>query len=186
MFTTVTLDIATPADATLLANLLEFYTHDLSAAFPDVALGPDGRFGYPHLPRYWAEPDGRFAYLIRTDGHTAGFVLATRGSPAASLSVPGLPVAEDAAEFDVAEFFVLRRYRRAGVGQRAAALLWRRLPGRWTVRVGAANPDALAFWTRVVHDAAGGGPVAVTRLGGPGAAGWHVLAFDATARRDGA
>lgn len=171
---TLTLDAAASADATLLANLLELYIQDLSAAFRDIPLGPDGRFGYPPLPRYWAEPDRRFAYLIRADGRTAGFVLATRGSP----------VGDDPEVFDVAEFFVLRRFRRAGVGRRAAALLWRRHPGRWTVRVGAANPQALAFWERVVRDAADGGPVAVVRPGDPGARGhWHVFAFDAAAAR---
>jgi hypothetical protein len=61
----VTLDSATPADAALLSNLLELYTHDLSAAFPSVELGPDGRFGYGKLPLYWTEPDRRFPFLIR-------------------------------------------------------------------------------------------------------------------------
>ena len=85
---TVSLDAATAADDTLLANLLELYIHDLSAAFPDVALGPDGRFGYPPLPLYWSEPDRRFAYLIRVDGRTAGFVLATRGWCQTSFPLP--------------------------------------------------------------------------------------------------
>ena len=90
---------ATPSDSTLLANLLELYIHDLSAAFPDVQLGPDGRFGYPRLPLYWSERDRRFPFLITCDGRAAGFALATRGSPAA----------EDPAVLDVAEFFVVRR-----------------------------------------------------------------------------
>lgn len=38
---------ATEAEHTLLSNLLELYIHDLSALFPQVRLGPDGRFGYP-------------------------------------------------------------------------------------------------------------------------------------------
>jgi predicted acetyltransferase len=163
---TVSLHAATAADDTLLANLLELYIHDLSAAFPDVALGPDGRFGYPPLPRYWAEPDRRFAYLIRAEGRVAGFVLATRGSPAAV----------DPDVYDVAEFFVLRRDRRAGVGRRAAGLLWRRHPGRWVVRVSEANTGGLAFWRGVVAEAAGGRVTESTRAGG--AAPWRVLAFD--------
>ena len=110
----VTLDSATLADAELLSNLLELYTHDLSAAFPNVQLGPDGRFGYDKLPRYWTEPDRRFPFLIRCDGRVAGFALATRGSP----------VVADPNVFDVAEFFVLRQYRRSGVGREAAFLLW--------------------------------------------------------------
>ena len=35
---------------------------------------------------------------------------------------------------DVAEFFVLRRYRRSGVGRSAAFLIWKHFPGTWTVR----------------------------------------------------
>ena len=131
----VTLDPATLADAELLSNLLELYTHDLSAVFPNVQLGPDGRFGYDKLPRYWTEPDRRFPFLIRCDGRIAGFVLATRGSP----------VVADPDVLDVAEFFVLRQYRRSGVGREAAFLLWNRFPGMWTVRVSEGNSGAVSF-----------------------------------------
>lgn len=162
----VTLHDAGEADATLLANLLELYSHDLSAAFPHVALGPDGRFGYPRLPQYWAEPDRRFAFLIRADGQTAGFVLATRGSP--EVSSPDV--------LDVAEFFVLRQFRGAGVGRRAAERLWQRLPGRWVVRVSGANADGLAFWRRVIDEAAVGDVETFTRPGSP--AEWHVFVFE--------
>ena len=119
----VSLVAATPADATLLANLLELYIHDLSGVF-DVTLGADGRFGYPRLPLYWSEPDRRFAFLIRCDERVAGFALATRGSPAVS----------DPDVLDVAEFFVMRRYRRSGVGRAAAFLLWNRIAGNWLIR----------------------------------------------------
>src|SRR3954468_13353929 len=121
----VVLDVATPADATLLSNLLELYIHDLSAAFPNVELGADGRFGYGKLPLYWSEPERRFPFLIRCGARIAGFVLATRGSPAS----------EDPDVFDGPEFFVMRRHRRSGVGRQAAFLLWNRLAGRWIVRV---------------------------------------------------
>ena len=131
---------ATQADHALLSNLLELYIHDLSAVFPQVQLGVDGRFGYPKLPLYWSEPEKRVAYLIEQDATLAGFILVTRGSP----------VSSDPDVHDIAEFFVLRRYRGSGVGQRAAFLLWRERPGKWTVRAAEANPDAVAFWGRVV------------------------------------
>ena len=132
----VSLDVATPADSVLLGNLLELYIHDMSEVFRHVELGPDGRFGYKHLPLYWSEPDRRFAFLIRYDGRIAGFCLVTRGSPAVS----------DPDVLDLAEFFVIRQYRRGGVGQQAAFLLWHRLPGTWIVRVLEANRGARAFW----------------------------------------
>jgi len=135
------LDPATRDEMPVLANLLELYIHDLSETFPVV---PDatGRFGYERLPLYWQEPGRRFPFLIRFDGELAGFVLATRGSPAT----------DDPEDLDVAEFFVMRRHRRAGVGRDAAFALWDELPGRWIVRVSEGNLRARPFWERVVDE----------------------------------
>ena len=161
----VVLEAATPADATLLSNLLELYIHDLSAAFPSVELGPDGRFGYKDLALYWSEPERRFPFLIRCDGRVAGFALAKRGSPAT----------EDPEVYDVAEFFILRRHRRSGVGHRAAVLLWNRFPGRWIVRVSEGNLGALPFWAGVIADFTGGAAMEFKRPGSPHA--WRVFSF---------
>lgn len=162
----VTLERAAAADRPLLANLLELYVHDVSDVFTEVALGADGRFGYPKLPLYFSEPARRFPFVIRSDGGVAGFVLATRGSSAA---------AEPDAH-DVAEFFVLKRYRRAGVGEAAAFLLWRRLPGKWTVRVAERNASGLAFWSRTVAKFTHGAALERTVPGEPRA--WRVFSFE--------
>src|SRR4051794_28266456 len=135
----VTLDAAALEDATLLANLLELYQHDLSAAF-QVDVGADGRFGYDKLPLYWSEPQRRFPYLIRSDNRIAGFAFATLGSPAS----------DDPTMHDVAEFFVLRKHRRGGIGARAAHLLFDRHPGPWSVRVFERNRGALEFWNSAI------------------------------------
>jgi predicted acetyltransferase len=137
---TVTLEAMTRDDSTLVGNLLELYIHDLSAIFVDVELGADGRFGYPHLGSYLSGASDRFPFLIRCDGRVAGFILARRGSP----------VAEDPLVLDVAEYFVLRRFRGLGVGRSAAKLLWDNLRGAWTIRAAAVNPRAVAFWRSVV------------------------------------
>jgi len=143
----VTLELATERDATLLANLLELYIHDLSEVFP-IELGVDGRFGYASLPLYWSRPDTHFAFLFRLNSRIAGFALVTRGSPATS----------DLQDLDLAEFFVLRSYRRSGIGRIAASLLFDRLPGHWVVRVSEANSAAVPFWedtiSRYTHGAA--------------------------------
>ncbi|WP_437937564.1 GNAT family N-acetyltransferase [Sorangium sp. So ce341] len=170
-FNTVALEEATSADAPLLSNLLELYIHDLSDVFPGLHLGPDGRFGYDKLPLYWSERERRFAFVIRYDGRVAGFVLATRGSPAA----------DNPDVLDVAEFFVLRRYRRSGVGRRAAVLLWQRFPGEWTVRVSEGNAGALAFWRGVVTELTGGAATETTRPGRPHP--WRVFSFESAPER---
>jgi predicted acetyltransferase len=162
----VVLDVATPRDDALLSNLLELYLHDLSEAFPVIELGADGRFGYEKLALYWSEPERRFAFFIRFEGRVAGFVLAMRGSPAT----------DDPDVFDVAEFFVLRRHRRSGVGRQAAFLLWNRFPGRWIVRVSEGNPGALRFWADIIAEYTNGEAMQFERSGNPHA--WRVFSFD--------
>jgi len=162
----VVLNAVSPADATLLANLLELYLHDLSEAFPAIELGADGRFGYDYLPLYWSEPDRRFPFLIQSGGRVAGFVLAMRGSP----------MSDDPEVLDISEFFVLRHYRRSGVGRRAAFLVWDQLPGRWIVRVAEGNSGALAFWTGIVDEYSHGRASVTSRPGTPSA--WRVFSFD--------
>jgi predicted acetyltransferase len=149
----------------VLRNLLELYVHDLSEIFPQARVGPDGRFGYEHLPRYFAEPDRRFPFLIRAGGELAGFALAMRGSPAT----------DDPGDLDVAEFFVLRGHRRAGVGRAAAPLLWDRIAGRWIVRCSFANRAGLPFWEGVIREYTGGAFDSRELPGSPNP--WRVFSF---------
>jgi predicted acetyltransferase len=166
----VTLERATPDLAPQLANLLELYIHDMSAIF-SLDVGGDGRYGYARLPLYWSEPDTRYPFLIKSGPQLAGFALATRGSP----------ITANPTDLDVAEFFVLRRYRRSGVGRQAACALWDALPGQWIVRVSEANRGGLAFWRDVVHDYTNGTGTESTRPGHPH--GWRVFTLASTARR---
>jgi predicted acetyltransferase len=163
----VALEVATADRALLLSNLLELYVHDMSEIFP-LEVGADGRFGYGRLPLYWSEPEKRFAFLIRSGSRLAGFVLATRGSPAT----------DDPDHLDVAEFFVLRGFRRTGVGRQAAFLLWDRLPGQWVVRVSEANRAGLPFWHAIVQEYTGGAFSESKHPGGPH--GTRVFSFRST------
>jgi predicted acetyltransferase len=129
---------AAPEQEPILANLLELYAHDFSE-FHDLAIGADGRFGYKCLPLYWSEP-GRHPFLVRVEGELAGFVLVKRGSE----------VSGNETVWDMAEFFVIRGYRRRGIGTHVAHEVWRRFPGLWEVRVMEANVSAQQFWARAI------------------------------------
>jgi predicted acetyltransferase len=125
-------------DESLLANLLELYVHDFSG-FLHFEIGEDGRFGYPFLPLYWSE-SGHHPFLIRADGRLAGFALVKNVAE----------ISGSEALWDMAEFFVLRGYRRRGVGTLAAHKVWKRLPGRWEVRVMHSNAFARGFWAAAI------------------------------------
>jgi predicted acetyltransferase len=160
----VVVEPAVHRDATVIANLLELYSHDLSEVFC-LELGTGGRFGYESLPLYWSEPDLRFPFLVRCGNLLVGFALVTRGSPAS----------DDPNVFDVAEFFVVRRHRRCGVGRRAVFLLWSRIAGRWIVRVSEANHRGCQFWASVVAEYTRGVFLETRRFDGQ--RGWRVFDF---------
>jgi predicted acetyltransferase len=147
-----------------LANLLELYGHDFSE-FLDLEIGPDGRFGYIDLPLYWMEP-GRHPFLIRVDGKLAGLVF-VKGESADSGTQP---------LWDMTEFFVVRAYRRRGIGTQVAHEVWRRFPGAWHVRVMESNASALDFWSRAISTFTGEPiqPVSVQKGGKL----WHVFSFE--------
>ena len=50
----------------------------------------------------------------------------------------------------MAEFFVLKKYRRTGVGVKAARHIWCRYPGRWELRVLETNTPAQMFWQAAI------------------------------------
>lgn len=161
----LTLEAVGVSQEVLLSNLLELYIHDLSALFPHVQLGDNGRFGYAALPGYLSGENGRAAFLIRYQNRVAGFVLARRGSPAS----------HDPDVLDIGEFFVLRQFRGRGAGRAAAKLLWDRLPGSWTVRASTRNEEAVAFWRGVVAEYTDGR--ALERERAEGSSNWVVFSF---------
>lgn len=163
----IELTSATPEQQPILANLFELYAHDFSE-FYDLELGPDGRFGYAHLPLYWREA-GRRPFLLKVDGNWAGFVLVKKGSG----------VTGNEAVWDVAEFFILRRYRRRRIGTEVAHQLWRRFPGTWEVRVMQSNVSAQHFWECVIS-AFTGAPVNSVRVDHNGDH-WSLFTFESKA-----
>ena len=159
---------ALPEQEPVLANLIELYAHDFSA-FMDLELGADGRFGYQQLPLYWKEST-RYPFLIKVDSHLAGFVLLRKGS-----QISG---AEDI--WDVTEFFIVRGYRRRGVGCQVAHEVWQQFPGQWEVRVSDRNQTAQAFWARAIAEFLGH-PIQPTPFKKHGE-GWHVFSFESIRR----
>lgn len=115
----------------LLERLLQLYLYDFSEhAGYDV--DEDGSFPYAWLEAYRHDAD-RHAYIVRAEGHPAGFALVRSGEPTR-----------------MAEFFVLRKYRRGGVGTRAARALFGKFPGPWSVTQLVSNREATEFWRRAI------------------------------------
>lgn len=148
----------------VLENLLQLYVYEFSELIP-LDVGKDGRFSYMDLRLYWSDA-ARFPFLAWVDGKLAGFALFRR------LSEPS----GDGEAYDMAEFFVLRRYRHRGIGRELAEKVWLRFPGRWQVRVMANNVGAFKFWASAIAKfTRRAADFSSSEIGGTK---WHVFSFD--------
>jgi predicted acetyltransferase len=155
---------ALPEQQPVLANLFELYAHDFSG-FIDLELGADGRFGYEYLPFYWKESN-HYPFLIKVNGQLAGFVFLRKGSQ----------ISGDEDTWDVTEFFIVRGYRRRGIGMTVAHEVWKQFPGKWEVRVIDRNQKAKEFWECAIAKFLGN-PVNPTPFKKNGE-GWWVFSFE--------
>jgi predicted acetyltransferase len=141
---TITLQEAAAEDVPVLRRLMQLYLYDLGT-IDGWDVGPDGLFGNAErVERYWSE-DGRRSFLIRADGALAGFVLVRDEAWFAGRGTS-----------EISEFFVMRKYRRRGVGEQAARVAFDMFSGRWEVAEMASNTAAQAFWRAVIGRYTGG------------------------------
>jgi predicted acetyltransferase len=123
-------------------HLFQLYAHDFSEFAPleddRFVVDDDGLFALPLIEKYWTQPNHSF-YLFRADGKLAGFAAINDWSPSGR-----------GADHNIAEFFVMRHYRRNGAGTQLARQLFLAHPGTWELAVMASNEPAQSFWPTVI------------------------------------
>ncbi len=151
----------------VLRNLMELCQHDYSE-FSGADVNQHGLFDYRYLDHYWTEP-GRYPFFVRVSDKLAGFVL-----------IRTLEVDRGSGTYSLAEFFILRKYRRQGIGQQVAFRIFDQFPGHWKVGQEAGNLPAQRFWRTVIarythgafqeiEEADWNGPVQIFHASRPGA-----------------
>lgn len=125
-------------DKLILQNLMELYQYDFSE-FNQTNVNRHGLFSYKYLDNYWTEK-GRYAFFITVGDALAGFVL----------------VRQSGGEHEIAEFFVMRKFRSRGLGQKAARKVFEMFRGDWRVSQELENLPAQTFWRKVIEQYAKG------------------------------
>ena len=115
--------------------MLELYQYELSDIW-DQELDSQGEFGYDTAKHQQAQRF--FAYLLLVNEHYAGFALV---APAMVTQQEG---------YWMEQFFVLKKYRKAGNGLALAKHVFQCHPGAWEVGQMPGNAAARQFWRRVV------------------------------------
>ena len=148
----VQLEEVTADNLQILRNLAVLYRYDLMPAFYQYIAACDlnefgtfdeGKRTHDESSTSWdwviGDPGKTCAFLIRADDQLAGF---------AAICMP--PYCHPSVSFCVQDFFVLNKFRRTGVGQQAAFMLFDRFKGIWELEFGKRNLAAAAFWRRVI------------------------------------
>lgn len=130
-------------EKTILSQLIELYEYDFSE-YENTDVNALGLYGYSYLDYYWTEPK-RYAYFIKVDGKLAGFVMVCGHCY----------VSKDEDTLFMAEFFVMRKYRKHGIGKMAAKKVLDLHKGKWELTVHPKNPVSIKFWNRVIKNSVG-------------------------------
>jgi predicted acetyltransferase len=131
---------ATIEDKSIVRNLLQFYRYDFSE-FNQDDVQDDGLFPeYPYLEEYWNDPYHRHPYLVKCDNKYIGFVLVK------------YTASEQRNYFSIGEFFIVRKYRRKGLGRVVATQIFDAHRGEWEVHQIKTNHPAQIFWNTVIRE----------------------------------
>jgi predicted acetyltransferase len=126
----------------VLERLMQLYIYEFSES-EGFDVNQDGLYEYKGagVDSYWSEPD-RHPFLIYVGEQIAGFVLVNCHTC----------LKENEGARSIAEFFVMRKYRRKAVGKRVAFHLFDKFPGKWEIRQMQTNAAGQAFWRSVIDE----------------------------------
>ena len=120
-------------------NLFQFYCYDTSIEDAcDVEESGLYSLSPSYFAQYWTVPTWS-AHLLRWRGAIAGFALIEDSD-----SLPGA--------MELADLFILRRYRRTGIASQVVANFMSKRDVPWTVVVFEEAVDAKAFWSAMFKD----------------------------------
>ncbi len=144
-------------DDTIVENMFTMFFYELSRYDDKMEIT---RFGLPvYMPQgappqthgecvrvnWWVRGGGE-RYVIRADGVPAGFLIILNG----------LSVLPAGITIELADFWIVPKYRGRGVGRDAARLAFDLHHGSWVVYQLPRNEPAKRFWHRVIDEYTGG------------------------------
>jgi len=125
----------------ILRNLMEKYDYEMSQYGGDD-VNKLGLYGFDYFDNYWQEGAERWAFFIKADGKLAGFAMFISDH---------FYLKNKKADYMMNDFFVMYKYRKAGVGKFAATELFDKFKGKWQLNTLKTNAASVAFWTKVIN-----------------------------------
>lgn len=134
---------ATLNDLPIIQNLARFYAYDISQYYghePGWEMEEDGLYGIGINFKEYFEDEHCSPFLIRYQNELAGFAIVDKKGT------------DSAVDFNMAQFFILRTYKRKGLGKYAAFYCFNHFPGEWEIMVMPGNEGAYRFWRSIIKE----------------------------------
>jgi len=122
----------------ILKNLMEKYDYEFSQ-YEKKDVNDLGLYGYKYIDHYWTE-ENRHAFFIKVDKKLAGFILVNKNGDNNFHT-----------DYSIAEFFVMYKYKRLGVGSYSVNYIFDKFRGKWQITYAQINKPASAFWNKTVN-----------------------------------
>jgi predicted acetyltransferase len=123
----------------ILKNLMEKYNYEFSQ-YEKTDVNKLGLYGYDWLDCYWTEKN-RYPYFILVDNILAGFVL-----------INDYPEINMKMDYAIAEFFIMYKYRRLGVGKYIVYNVLNKYKGTWQIKYHPKNIVSVKFWNSIIKE----------------------------------
>ncbi|STX50944.1 GNAT family acetyltransferase [Legionella busanensis] len=126
-------------DYPIIQNMTSYYAYDVSEymQWPMEETGVCD-IGLNYL-RYFNK-ENTYPFLIRYDGELAGFAIIDK------------EVSDSNNDYNMAQFFIIRKFKGCGLGRQIAFQCFNQFPGRWEVFVMPGNEGAYRFWRKIVSE----------------------------------
>lgn len=131
---------ATLSDYPTIQNMGRFYVYDMSEYLGEEEgweMPEDGLYECIDLKKYW-EDKSAYPFIVRFNNELAGFVIINKKGSNQQI------------DFNVAQFFILRKFKNRGIGRQVACMCFDKFRGKWEVMVIPGNTGAYNFWKRVI------------------------------------
>jgi ribosomal-protein-alanine N-acetyltransferase len=131
---------ATMKEYPILQNMGRFYVYDMSEFMgddPDWQIPHDGLYECIDFKKYW-QTDDTYPFLICYKEEFVGFVIVDQKGSNTDIA------------YNMAQFFILRKFKHKGIGRYVACECFKRFSGVWEVMVMPSNRGAFHFWHAVI------------------------------------
>lgn len=123
----------------ILKHLMSLFLHDLSEFNEEQEFNQEsGLFEFDAF-EWFFEKEGLTPYFIKHEDDIIGFIL-LQSSPYTN---------PERYDYLINSFFILKKYRRKGLGKQAVQDLFQQCPGRYAIGQLSNNIPAIQFWRKI-------------------------------------